>query len=133
MNSLFIPPTEQTPGVHLSKSDNVFKIDGKSVPEQAEEFYAPVLSWFDEYINQPNEETVLEINLEFFNISSSKRLLFLLYKLNELHTASKLVRVKWMYNESDEDMFEVGQDYAYMVKIPFEFVSYDRSSVRVAV
>ena len=31
---------------------------------------------------------------------------------------------KTFSNEDDEDMFEVGQDYAFMVKIPFEFVSY---------
>ncbi len=34
------------------------------------------------------------------------------------------VKVLWYHNESDEDMFEVGQDYAFMVKVPFDFISY---------
>ncbi len=31
-----------------------------------------------------------------------------------------LVNVRWHYR--DEDIFEVGQDYAFMVKIPFQFI-----------
>jgi hypothetical protein len=34
------------------------------------------------------------------------------------------VRVEWFYRQSDEDMFEVGQDYAYMVRVPFIFNEY---------
>lgn len=45
----------------------------------------------------------------------------------------KNVRIKWMYNEIDEDMFEVGQDYAFMVKIPFDFLSYQMDQLEMAV
>ena len=47
-----------------------------------------------------------------------------MYKLNELKAKNKQVRVEWLYNETDEDMFEVGQDFAFMVKVPFDFISY---------
>ena len=45
-----------------------------------------------------------------------------MYKLNELQAKGGDVKVQWFYSEADEDMFEVGQDYAFMVKIPFQFV-----------
>jgi len=124
MQALRIPATVKTPEVLFDPSNNVFEIKGKSVPENAEEFYMPVLEWFDDYVANPNEETVLKLDLEYFNISSSKRLLFLLYKLNELATKEIAVRVEWHHNEADEDMFEVGQDFAFMVKVPFDFVGY---------
>lgn len=124
MQALRIPATIKTPEVLFDPSNNVFEIKGKSVPENAEEFYMPVLDWFDDYVANPNEETVLKLDLEYFNISSSKRLLFLLYKLNELASKEIAVRVEWHHNESDEDMFEVGQDFAFMVKVPFDFVGY---------
>ncbi len=38
-------------------------------------------------------------------------------------------KVDWFYRESEEDMFEVGQDYAYMVKVPFNFYSTDELDV----
>lgn len=124
MKSLCIESTDKTPEIIFDPETNVFDIKGKSIPDDAEHFYRDVLAWFDDYLLQPNNQTVLTIELEYFNIASSKRLLLILYKLNELLEANKNVRVKWCYNEEDEDMFEVGQDYALMVNVPFDFVSY---------
>jgi hypothetical protein len=124
MEALRIQSTVKTPEVLFDPSNKVFEIKGKSIPDNAEDFYADVLDWFDDYVANPIDETVLKIDLEYFNISSSKRLLFLLYKLNELNDINNGVKVQWLYNELDEDMFEVGQDFAFMVKIPFDFISY---------
>ena len=124
MEALRIQATVKTPEVLFDPANKVFEIKGKSIPDNAEEFYAGILAWFDDYVANPADETVLKIDLEYFNISSSKRLLFLLYKLNELTDRQKAVKVQWYHNEVDEDMFEVGQDYAFMVKVPFDFISY---------
>lgn len=124
MEALRIPSTIKTPEVLFDPTNQVFEIKGKSIPDDAEDFYNGILHWFEDYVANPCENTVLKIDLEYFNISSSKRLLFLLYKLNELKAKNKVVRVQWLYNEEDEDMFEVGQDYAFMVKVPFDFISY---------
>lgn len=124
MEALRIQSTVKTPEILFDPTNQVFEIKGKSIPDNAEEFYSDVLDWFDDYVANPNGETVLKIDLEYFNISSSKRLLFLLYKLNELNDMNNGVKVQWLYNEMDEDMFEVGQDFAFMVKIPFDFISY---------
>jgi hypothetical protein len=91
------------------------------------------LNWFESYLLKPIESTVFRINLEYFNISSSKRILFLLYKLNELVKMGHEVRVEWLYKIDDEDMYEVGQDYAYMVKVPFIFKSYSDNEFSVAI
>ncbi|MEN9400125.1 MAG: hypothetical protein RL632_1228, partial [Bacteroidota bacterium] len=85
------------------------------------------------YLLNPLENTVVKIDLEYFNISSSKRILFLLYKLNELSEAGKQVHVEWYYRQSDEDMYEVGQDYAYMVKVPFIFKEYIDPDIAIAI
>ena len=52
-----------------------------------------------------------------------------MYKLNELVETGNEVKVKWLYRDTDEDMYEVGQDYAYMVKVPFEFKMYDEGDL----
>ena len=124
MEPLRIQATVKTPEILFDPSNEVFEIKGKSVPDDAEEFYKDVLAWIDDYVSDPKDKTVFKIDLEYFNISSSKRILFLFYKLNELKEKGKDIKVIWYYNEEDEDMFEVGQDYAFMVKIPFEFISY---------
>ena len=131
MRPLYIAATHKTPEINFDPANERFEIKGKSIPDDAEAFYHQVLEWFDDYAVNPNPNTLVTIDLEYFNISSSKRLLFLLYKLNELNEGKNNVRINWMYNENDEDMFEVGQDYAFMVKVPFDFISYrlDRVSL----
>lgn len=128
MEPLRIQATIKTPEVLFDPKNEVFEIKGKSVPDDAEAFFSDILAWIDDYVTKPNAFTTLKIDLEYFNISSSKRILFMLYKLNEIKEIGKDIKVEWFYNEDDEDMFEVGQDYAFMVKIPFDFISYSLQS-----
>lgn len=125
MKEILLVETDKTPRVTLNKN-GMLEIAGKSIPEDAEDFFAPVLKWLETYVENPAPKTILSINLEYFNIASSKRILFILYKLNDLVGKNSDVNVKWIYDDQDEDMFEVGQDYAFMVKIPFEFIEIDR-------
>ena len=114
--------TPQTPLINFNPLSGLMEIKGRSIPDDSDGYWMPILSWFESYLISPNDETVFKINLEYFNISSSKRILFLLYKLNELSDRGLTVRVEWEHRKDDEDMYEVGQDYAYMVKVPFQFV-----------
>lgn len=127
MTSLIIEATHETPKIYLDPSIGKYEISGKSIVENAEEFYQPVLDWFSSFNGSKID---LSIDLEFFNISSSKRILYLLYKLNDLmDNKSADVSVRWFFQTGDEDMHEVGQDYAYMVNIPFELVEVEREFV----
>ncbi len=124
MDVLRIEASAQTPLVSFNPVSGVMEIKGRSIPDNPEEFWGVVLEWFDAYMRTPNTETLVRIDLEYFNITSSKRILFLLYKLNELVDAGLKAKVEWYYRRSDEDMYEVGQDYAFMVRVPFDFKEY---------
>lgn len=133
MEDLFINATPQTPLIHFNGKDGIMLIKGRSIPDQPDEFWLPILNWFESYIMKPVTSTTIKIDLEYFNISSSKRILFLLYKLNELVENGHEAHVEWLYRQSDEDMYEVGQDYAYMVKVPFIFKEYVDPDIAIAV
>lgn len=124
MEDLIREASVHTPHIHFSKVTGKMVIKGRSIPDDPEKFWSSIVTWFDLYLQDPNPETEFQIDLEYFNISSSKRILFLLYKLNEITEKGYNANVKWFYKESDEDMFEVGQDYAFMVKVPFSFEEY---------
>ncbi len=132
METLLIQATAQTPLVNLNPDTGIMEIRGRSIPDDPEAFWGAVLTWFDTYMSRPNEETLVRIDLEYFNITSSKRILFLLYKLNELVDSGKKAKVEWYYRQSDEDMYEVGQDYAFMVHVPFDFREYTDNDLVVA-
>jgi len=121
MQVLRIEPTAQTPMINFDPANGLMEIKGRSIPYDSDDYWMPILNWFESYVVNPFQTTVFKINLEYFNISSSKRILFLLYKLNEIAEKGLNVQVEWEYKSGDEDMYEVGQDYAYMVKVPFKF------------
>lgn len=116
--------TDESPEVILDKTSNEFKFMGKSLPEDVKEFYNPILDWIDEYVNEPNEETVIEFNMEYFNSASSKQILDILEKFAQVTDKGKKMRVKWHYMQDDEDMEDAGESYADIVNVPFELISY---------
>lgn len=132
MDTLIIQATAQTPLIDLNSATGIMEIKGRSIPDDPEAFWGEVLTWFDVYMTNPSAETLVKIDLEYFNITSSKRILFLLYKLNELVDSGKKAKVEWYYRQSDEDMYEVGQDYAFMVRVPFDFREYSDNDLVVA-
>ena len=50
----------------------------------------------------------IEINLEYMNSASSKKLLYFL-KILDANSSLKQFTVNWFYEEGDEDALEIGQ------------------------
>ncbi|MBN2749149.1 MAG: DUF1987 domain-containing protein [Bacteroidales bacterium] len=123
MDVLSIKGTRETPEILLNKDKGIFEIKGKSLPEDVKEFYNPVLRWFENYLLNPNQQTVLKVKMDYFNTASSKMILEIFELLQELFDKGNEVAIEWYYMADDEDMEDAGQDYSDLVKIPFKFIS----------
>lgn len=117
MDALNVAGTDETPTIVLDKKGETYQIAGRSIPINAAEFYGPVIDWVRRYAQEPNRTTHMTFRLEYFNTASAKQILDLLYALEKIPGAS----VDWYFDEEDEDMEEAGQEFAALVKIPFEF------------
>jgi hypothetical protein len=124
METIKIQGTEDTPKIILDAENDILEISGRSLPEDVSSFYEPVLNWLNEYAENPATKTVFNFKLTYFNTASSKLLLDILMKLEELHEKGNDVVIRWHYPEDDEDMAEAGEEYADIVDVPFEQVSY---------
>lgn len=124
METIKIQGTEDTPKIILDKENEILEISGRSLPEDVSSFYEPVLNWLNEYADNPNDQTIFNFRLTYFNTASSKLLLDILMKLEEMHEKGLNVVIKWHYPEDDEDMAEAGEEYADIVDVPFEQISY---------
>lgn len=122
-----ISRTDIYPTIVMDKENGVFEIKGVSLPLNGKEFYQPVLDFLDEYAKAPNKITLFVFNLKFFNISSSKMFLFMLYKLKEIHDSGKAVVVWWAFDH--DDIREAGEDFQHMVDVPFQFREIFESAV----
>ena len=104
-------------------------IIGCAIPADSELFWEPIKKWFSSYALSPAPITHFKIDLDYFNMPFSKELLSLLYALREIANRDYQVQVTWNYKLHDEDMFEVGQDFAFMSKVPFEFVAHNETEL----
>jgi hypothetical protein len=122
MEPIKIEGTPKTPTVKFDKSEGVFEIKGRSIPENSVEFYKPLVDWLDNYKEDPLPKTEVNIRLEYFNTSSSKCILDVFKKLETIHKAKNEVVVNWYYEEDDEDMLEAGEDYESIIRVPFKMI-----------
>ena len=123
MDPLLIEITDSTPKIYLDKDSGKFEIIGKSFPEESRSFYAPLFTWLEEYAQNPNEETIFEFKMDYFNSSSSLIILEILNLLDKIFKDGNKVSISWNYLEIDEDMLEAGEEYSELVKVPFVFNS----------
>lgn len=123
MEPLIIEPTSATPKIILDKNSGKFEIDGKSFPEESRSFFQPVFNWLEEYVKTPNNETLFVFKMEYFNSSSSLIILEILNLLETIFKQGKKVEVQWTHLEIDEDMYDAGEEYSELVKVPFSFKS----------
>lgn len=126
MAALRIEPADDTPLIILNREEERFEISGKSMPEDVIDFYQPVLDWLASYRSAPLEKTIFDIRLIYFNTASSKLLLDLLMILEEIREQGHEVLVRWHSMTYDEDMQEAGREYAEMVDLDFEYLTYDK-------
>ncbi len=124
MEIIKIQGTDDTPAVILDATNHLFQISGRSLPEDVTAFYDPLLEWLDEYSENNKDKIEFEFKLTYFNTASSKLLLDILLKLEEMYENGIEILVKWYFPEDDEDMEEAGEEYADIVDIPFEQISY---------
>ncbi|MDF1672684.1 MAG: DUF1987 domain-containing protein [Vicingaceae bacterium] len=123
MERLTIEPTDVSPNVIFDLTNNNFVISGRSVVTEVDSFYSPLINWLEVAQGRIDKRVDFVFDLEYFNIFSSKRILFILYRLADMRKSGVDVNVIWHFSMDDDDMKEVGEDFACMVNLPFEFIS----------
>jgi hypothetical protein len=121
MEELRIPPTKTTPEVILNPEGTV-SIRGRSINENAADFYIPVSEWITEYINIPADVTIIDLSLEYFNSASAKIFVSLLQKITYVTLKHKKFVINWYYEEGDDDILERGEYFASILNVRMNFV-----------
>lgn len=123
MNALIIDDTKETPRVHFDPANNIFEISSRSLPEDADEFYIPVIKWLENYAQKPNPKTNFTFKFDYYNTASARYITRMVKILDELG-ANNEVKVYWYYREIDEDMEAMGEEYNEMTDIDIELITF---------
>ncbi len=121
---IHIPPTHSTPEVIFSP-DGVIKIKGKALSLTGSEFPEQITGLFEDYLNDPPEETNIILALEYLNSFSTNILASLLERLPQTILPPKKYWIRWYCEKDDDDMLELGQYISEIYHLPIDFIITD--------
>jgi SiaC family regulatory phosphoprotein len=121
MEELRFAATKNTPEVILNPEGKI-RIRGRSIHENAVDFFAPVEQWISAYIISPANVTSVEIALDYFNSASAKVFIAILQKITYVTLKHKKFVINWYYEDGDEDILERGEYFASILDVPVNFI-----------
>lgn len=111
MERLTLPATQFTPLVDFDYASRALILQGESYPENAAEFYRPIVTALREYTSsaQPGKTTVT-LQFAYVNSSSTRSLQQLLALLDSAARDGANIEVRWLVEVDDDAMSELGVD-----------------------
>lgn len=112
MDAFTIQATKSTPFIRFDPEINRIQIKGESYPENTAKFFEPIWSGFKHYLaSEATGQVVVEIELTYFNSSSSKALMNFFEMLEGSAKAGRDVVVNWWYHPENETAEEAGEEF----------------------
>ncbi|HEY4786158.1 MAG TPA: DUF1987 domain-containing protein [Bacteroidales bacterium] len=98
------------PIIDFNYQSGICEISGESYMEETYKFYEPVINWLENYIRE-KRPVVLNIKLTYFNTSSSRFILEILYILKKYKNEGGSAEVNWYYKNDDPDILTEINDF----------------------
>ena len=117
-----IEPTEDSPEIILDIANSKLVFKGSSFPEDAVDFYSPVLKWIIEKESNFAKDIICNFDFTILSSASNKMVFEILLKLESLQKSGKNVIINWYYSSFDEDMYDEGKGFKDTMKLPFEII-----------
>ena len=117
--------TKTTPEIRIDSSRHLFSIQGVSRPEDVQTFYGETLTALEEALKEQthtSEPFILSFNMYYFNSSSAKFIADIMMLAKEATEKGITCKVRWYYNQDDEGMLEVGEDFSEMAGMQFQYI-----------
>jgi len=113
MNNIKIEATDRSPEIDFDFSKNKFSIRGESYPEDVTAFFGEIIENLETHLSGMDSGDV-EFNFEliYFNSSTAKVLMGLFDTLEEAAEGGLSVAVNWYYDQEDDTMEELGEEFA---------------------
>ena len=105
------------PKVYYYPDANKLEITGRSIPENPEQIFKRIEEWIDLHF-ETNTALDVSIQLDYINSGSSKHLFEILKQLTIYIKLGKSIEIKWLYEEDEDSMLDLGEHYRDSVGAP---------------
>ena len=111
MESLIIKASNNTPEINFDISTYILAIKGDSYPENAFSYYKPIMKWVEDFVATKPLCITLELELIYFNSSTSKTLYDLLDILSDIDEDNTQIIINWYYDKKNYSALESGEEF----------------------
>ncbi len=111
MSDLHITATDRTPEIRLSANEGIFHMKGESFPEDVAAFYGQVIVAIDQLPSSISKALEVDIAMVYINSSSIKAMFRIFEGLEAVRKAGNGVSISWNYQDDDDIMQELGEDF----------------------
>jgi hypothetical protein len=122
MNNLHIAKTRYTLAVNFDKDSGILRMEGSSYPENAFDFFVPIIEWLTKFTTDNAKPIVMNMKLNYLNTSSTKCILDIFEILDSYIQGGHQVKLNWHYDKDDTDMMETGEELIEDFDIPFDLI-----------
>lgn len=134
MKKLNIDATLKSPKVIFDPEIFLYEMEGNSRPENVRDFYYPIIDTLKEYFEEQYNKEIITQNksfkfnfkLDYFNSSSAKFISDILVIVKKAVENGIDIKIYWYFEDGDEDMKEVGEDFSDMISFPFNYIMVQR-------
>jgi hypothetical protein len=116
MEPIVIEPTEHSAKVNFNISGQLL-LEGRSLPENVAEFYNPLVDFVN---NLEADAVTFNVNLDYFNTATSKKLLELMKHLDDNNKIGSVL-VNWHFEDGDDESVEMAEIYEEKCPIRTKF------------
>lgn len=123
MTPLKIAPTKTLLEVFLEADSGKLSFAGRSLPENSVGFFKPILEWMGEYAAKPAKHTEVTFYIEYCNSASRKGVIDIFRVLEAMHEKGHAITVVWKFDDGDDSMREIGEEYRDLFSLEFRFTT----------
>jgi hypothetical protein len=123
MDNLKIESTQSTPSILADARAGTMEMRGDSYPENSFELFSPAMKWIEDYLREGSRPFTLNLHLLYLNTSSVKAMMDIFDILEEAHKAGRQVVVNWYYDEQNERVAELAEEFKEDCSFPFQITS----------
>lgn len=116
----------KNPKLVFDLNNGIIKILGRSTMPYPQEFYPSVINLIEEYCKNPNHETRLVIDLEYYNTLSARFLLRIVELISRIDLKrNHSVAIEWNYDPEDKGIEDDIRLFSKIIQFRINAIAYE--------
>ena len=110
METIIRNATSTSPYLEMNSMNGEIIIKGRAIDYNPNDFWSTINNLTIEYFENPKQLTTINLNFEYINTQSTKKLFFLLKLIESNNSNNTNIKINWICKQDDVDMIDMGED-----------------------